>query len=190
MKSSVIARLIASVFVCLFITGWLFAQVASPPFRFRPFGNKKRVALLLSGNRFNVLEHTGTLGRTLGAALRLNVIDPLACDVFAYGHESLEASRIVGEQLGDSLTAAVFVEQMSKEQITKLFSLNPRAETWQNWTLGRTNAVAAPGLLLQYWRHMVYQLAATYERTHGFKYDAMIFMRYGSFLVCFFYLVS
>ena len=132
---------------------------------------RRRVALLIYGVRMETLFETFS-------SIRRHVVQTTAADVFVYGREVPEynTSGAVRAAFGPHLKGVHLGQQLEEHEINALLASAKRHADIQK-VCGGSNLLKPGTLNGLVWSQLVYELASSYERMHGFEYDYMIFMR-------------
>ena len=139
------------------------AVVKAPP--------RRRLALLIYGVRLETLFETGR-------SIRRFIVDHVDADVFVYGREVPEynTSGAVRAAFGSTLKGVFLGKQLEEREIDALVAGALKHKELMA-VCGGTNMLKAGTLNGLVWSQLVYELAASYERQHGFRYDYMMYMR-------------
>ena len=132
---------------------------------------KHRIALLIYGVRLETLFDTGK-------SIRKYLVDLHDADVFVYGREVAEyrTAAAVKSAFGNRVKGIFLGQQLSEEEIEAILKTAKRHKELTE-VCGGSNMLKPGTLNGLVWSQLVYELAAAYERHHGFEYDYMIYMR-------------
>ena len=132
---------------------------------------RRRVALLIYGVRLETLFETSF-------SIRRHVVQTTDADVFVCGREVPEynTSGAVRAAFGPRLKGVHLGQQLEEHEVNALLASAKRHDDIQK-VCGNSNLLKPGTLNGLVWSQLVYELASSYERMHGFEYDYMIFMR-------------
>lgn len=126
-----------------------------------------RVALLVYGVRF--VRHS---------KLQERVVHPLKADVFVFARHEGQAQEQFARSLGSSLKGYYSGTQPNPRHLLAAFDLAPNCTQWRDWITSSQDNYLTGGALLNYmWLQGAYELMASYEALHHFRYDWVIFAR-------------
>jgi hypothetical protein len=133
---------------------------------------RRRVALLIYGVRLETLFETGK-------SIMKYVVEEANADVFVYGREVAEynTTGAIKAAFGVDRVKGVYTgKQLDEGDVLALLHQSKRWPELKE-VCGDTNMVKSGTLLGLIWSELAYELAASYERSQGFVYDYMVFMR-------------